>query len=496
MSVLQNLRRRLPPGSRAKTAVSAVVFGFGAALPRALSLALLPVYTAVLAPEEYGRLSVLLTFAVALSFIAPLGVDLAVLRTYFRFRTDQERAEFVNLAWTFVAVSSPVVVAVVGALLWPLFSGLAGVRLDEYLLMLVGAGLASVAQPIPITILRAKQQLKSFALLTSVSGFLTAGLTVMAVAVFEFGVVGWLAAVVVSNLMMMPLAVRLIGFRRPEVRMTSDLREAVRLGRTFVPHYLSHWTLQSANRFIVAGALGAAAAGVFSLAANVAVPALIVAQSINQSLAPRYAAAAHDSEALRALPRLILTHVVVVVGATSLWLAAAQPVVDILAADQYQSAGELVGWLILGFLFFGLYFPAMNYVGLVVGAKRLTWLFPLAGVAVAVPGAQMFAGAGDLKGVAMSTAIGFAVLCLGSAAAAWILSRRRPEFSIEWPGLGLAGFLLASAGLMWCVLRVDTGSPWTTLAVRELFVVGAFGMLFLLRKQAPFSDRMRRRALS
>ena len=59
-----------------------------AAFQRGLVFLLLPVYTHVLNPADYGRLSILLAIAAAANIVLSFGIDTAFFRTYFALRED------------------------------------------------------------------------------------------------------------------------------------------------------------------------------------------------------------------------------------------------------------------------------------------------------------------------------------------------------------------------------------------------------------------------
>ena len=94
-----------PLGSALK---SGVVYAGAAAFQRGLIFLLLPVYTRVLVPSEYGRLSILLAIGAAAIILLSFGMDTAFFRTYFALNEDSERRRrFVTTAWCFLLVVPP-----------------------------------------------------------------------------------------------------------------------------------------------------------------------------------------------------------------------------------------------------------------------------------------------------------------------------------------------------------------------------------------------------
>ncbi|MEP1893168.1 MAG: oligosaccharide flippase family protein, partial [Cyclobacteriaceae bacterium] len=80
-----------------------LVYGVSSVLGRVLNYLLVPLYTAVFNPEQYGVVTELYAYVAFLNILYTYGIETA----YFRFATKSDRPEkYYNLAQTSVLVTS------------------------------------------------------------------------------------------------------------------------------------------------------------------------------------------------------------------------------------------------------------------------------------------------------------------------------------------------------------------------------------------------------
>ena len=113
------------------------IYTLGMVLSRLVGFVMIPVYTRVLSPADYGVLEILSLTTDILSMLAGMGIGLAVMRFYYRAADQGERRVVVSsaallLAAVFVAVSSLGLIAA-GPLTTLLLGDGASVRLARML---------------------------------------------------------------------------------------------------------------------------------------------------------------------------------------------------------------------------------------------------------------------------------------------------------------------------------------------------------------------------
>jgi O-antigen/teichoic acid export membrane protein len=406
----------LAPAALGSAMRSSAVYAGAAVFQRGIIFLLLPVYTRVLAPAEYGRLSVLLAIAAAAIIVLSCGMDTAFFRAYFALQSDPARQRrFVTTAWTFLLVVPPVIAALLTLVAGPFLAHSEVAPPAELALALAGAALLVSGTVVPLALLRAEERLRDYLVLAAVTAGTTAALTLVAVVGLDAGVVGWLVAVLVANAVTLATAVRIIPFRRAGGVDRRLLAGALALGLPLIPHMLSHWGLGISNRVILAGMVSASKVGIYALAANIALPVAIVMQGMAQGFMPSFARAATNDAALNALRRAIGVQFLMVLAITTSGALLGPIAVHHLASPQYAAAAALVPWLALGYGLLGLYFIPMNAVALTAGRTRRVWIITAGAAGTNLVCLLTLVPVLGLLGAAMAAPAGYLVLLVGVA---------------------------------------------------------------------------------
>ncbi len=429
--------------------VSAAVYALAGASQRALGLLLLPLYTRALTPAEYGDLSVILSVSTAIVILLALGLDSALFRTYFGLKGDTYGQ--LNLVWSAWVVTC--VTAVVGA---AVFTGAAFLFLQhsriEPLDMALGvwsAGALVISSTVPLTVLRAEQRLKDFITLTLLSAILTTALTVLAVIVLDLGIEGWLLAAVTANALTAVAAALIIPFHRPHPMDWPHLRSALRIGVPLMPHFLSHWALQLADRAALVGLVSASAVGIYSLTANLSLPAMIAVQSLNQGFMPMYARAAHSSDERKGIAAIATTQLIIAASLCLICAVVLPPLVTVIAPASFSGAASLVPWLVLGYAFLGAYYIPMNSLSLVMGKTSFVWITTASSAALNLGLIYWLVPDYGLRAAAIASAAGYLLLLLGTTGYAVVLgSPVRLEWRRACAGLAAIATIYAAFALL------------------------------------------------
>ncbi|HEV7492700.1 lipopolysaccharide biosynthesis protein [Baekduia sp.] len=434
--------------------VSGAVYALAGASQRALGLLLLPLYTRALTPAEYGDLSVILSISTAIVILLALGLDSALFRTYFGLQGDSyAQANLVWSAWVLTCVT-----AVAGCLV---FTGAAFLLLQHNRLepvdMALGvwsAGALVISTTVPLTVLRAEQRLKDFITLTVISAILTTGLTVTAVIVLDLGIEGWLLAAVTANAISAVVAALIIPFHRPHPMDWPHLRSALKIGVPLMPHFLSHWALQLADRAALIGLVSASAVGIYSLTANLSLPAMIAVQSLNQGLMPMYARAAHSADERKGIATVATTQLIIAASLCLICAVLLPPLVTVIAPASFSGAASLVPWLVLGYAFLGAYYIPMNSLSLVMGRTSFVWVTTASSAALNLGLIYWLVPDHGLRAAAIASAAGYLLLLLGTTLYAVVLGS---PVGLEWRRAitGLAAIVVVYAAF--ALLTPDEG---------------------------------------
>ena len=123
----------------------------------------------------------------------------------------------------------------------------------------------------PLVVLRVKERLVGYLVLSGANAAATTTLILVAVVGLHLGITGWLGASAASNLVLLLASAVVLPWYRDERFDWALLRGPLRFGLTLVPHAFSLWAIMLADRIVLAGLVTAHQLGLYSLAANIGV---------------------------------------------------------------------------------------------------------------------------------------------------------------------------------------------------------------------------------
>jgi O-antigen/teichoic acid export membrane protein len=409
------------------------------------------------------------------SILFALGFDVAVFRNVFQLENDPPaRDRFVRSTWTFLLVAPWPMAIICGAVAAPIFGATDVLNSGQLVLALIAAAAAVGATTVPMVLLRSEDRFRDYMLMTGTNMIVSTALSLVFVVWYRGGVYGYLLSIVIGNIATLVLAVRIVPYAIPRPFDRLMVRETLSLSLPILPHFLLLWALQLADRFLVAVILGTAAAGIYSVASNLALPMFIIVLGFGQAFMPAYARAGKSGNTVASLRFTIASQVAVMSILCLACSALAPPAIHLLTDSQYWSAASLAPWIVLGYGFQGLYAIPMNGITLTHGKTRGLAIVSGTGAATNIGLIVWLAPIYGLEAVAIASAVGYAALLAGVALFAIYRRARLP-----YPWLRIFFTIgLAVAGYVACVLTSgDAGIA--SIVVRSIWIVATAGAIGL-----------------
>ena len=329
--------------------ISRQLFAYGTAdvLVLAISFLLLPIYTRVLSPREYGALALLLVFEAVLKIISRWGMDAAFLRFYYEHPAEERRTLAGTIAGFFALANGAIAVlllALAGPINRALFDSLEFIW--PYRLLIVNIFLSTFLV-LPFTLLRIQERARLFATINFSLSFGTIVLRLLFVVALGFGIFGILLADVVMTVVLLLALYRtmrsMIGWRFS----SAHLRQLLRYGFPFVPNGVLTHVMGMGDRFILGLYMPLREVGFYLIAGSVA--ALIKYFPVAFDVA--WTPFAYDSMQRSDAPILfarMATYAFAVLAASLVALSGlAPPLMDLMLPAEYRQVGPLVPLLAL-----------------------------------------------------------------------------------------------------------------------------------------------------
>lgn len=229
-----------------------------------LTFLLLPVYTAFLAPEEYGTLDLVLVYMGVLVPVFTVQMEMAVFRHLIDARQDNSKISKI--------LSSSLVVLVIGAIVGVLALGTYGlISMSNLTPYIIGVFLSIVCINYFLQVARGLGRNDIFATTSVIVGLSNIGISLVAVVLLHQSITGILSALIIANFIGTIFLIikthywQYVNADTPDKKTTKIL---LSYAWPLVPNHISLWGIGGISRTIVAGALGLAALGVYAAASK------------------------------------------------------------------------------------------------------------------------------------------------------------------------------------------------------------------------------------
>lgn len=464
--------------------VNLTVYGVGDVAIQVANVFLLPVYTLVLSPTEYGVIAVLLSLELIVRVLSRWGVDAAFMRYYTECRDAQSRQRLAStLAVFLAAVSGTLLCAGIAVSPWlsPLLLGKPGYVLPLQLLFL--NALLGCFNFLPFHVLRLEGRARTFVALTFSVNLSTLLAKFALVVVFRWGVLGvYLADTLVAIGLTLVLLPRFGVMLRP-VFSRALLRECLRFGLPRLPHGIAHQITSSTDRYFLSLFRPSWEVGIYQIGATLAMGMKLFLSAFETAWAPFYFREMHERGAKETFS-VVTTYGLATLALLSAGLAAvAFDLVRLMATPQYVGAARVVPWLGLAVAFQGIYL--LTSIGLNI-SKRTAY-YPVATGSAAVTSAVLnllLIPRFGMLGAAWAAVAAYGVL----AAVAFAFSRRFYPIDYEWGRLLRVVMAAVAAWLAGSLVLPASVGPAVGLLVRGTAVVLVFlgalaGMRFFQERE-------------
>lgn len=345
--------RRLATTGAAYTAASI--------LSKLIAVALLPLYTRYLSPEDYGAAEVLFSAVVAASIVIRLGLIEAILRFYYKDDEDPAKVvagTFAGLFWlsTTAALIALPFAQPIAELLLPLDEGDALYRSAPDLVRIAIGGLwVLTLWEFLLTLFRLDERARAFFVTTILNVLAAIVLTVVLVVGLEEGAQGLLLGSYATGAAFVLVLVAL-QWRRLSLRLDLDLmRRLFRFGLPTMPAEVSLYLLNFVDRLIIVRTLGLVEAGLYSLAIKFAQAVNVLVRGFQLAWPPLAYSIRDDEEARRTYAVVVTLFVAgCAFVVTGMWLFS-RWIVRALAAPEFFDSYEAIGLISIGVTLYALY---------------------------------------------------------------------------------------------------------------------------------------------
>jgi len=326
----------------------AVVYGIGNVALSAISLFLVPIYTRIFSPGDYGVLDVIATATSLLSMILMFGMTAAVFRFYHDY-DEAGKKELVSTGFWFQFLT-PLVICGLSALFSRSLSTLlfGSERYSRFLAISLLTIPFNSMMRMPITVMRLNFQKIRYNLLVLGRGLFQTTLTIILVVFLRKGLMGIFVSGLVSAVLFSALGVFLTA---RHVRFSFSLKHfrlLLSFGLPMVPASLSRWIMGSADRLFLVKMTTLREVGLYSVGFKLATLQTFLFMAFQLAWSPIAYSIYRKPEAERVFRKVFL-YFMLLSSALGMFLSLfSLEALKILTRPAYYGGYKVVGLLALG----------------------------------------------------------------------------------------------------------------------------------------------------
>lgn len=446
------------------------IYAVGTIASRLVGFIMIPVYTRVLTPADYGVIETIVRVVDIISLILALGLAEALLRHYYLAKDEEALRRLIGTTLA-LNIGVMVVGAIVVLPLSPWLTRLAfgHDRYSLYVTVSLISMLVGNFGQLPMTLWRAEGKAWRYTVVSVASLFTHLTTNIIFVVWLRWGVWG----VVLSGLVNATAWSTVLGaitWRRYGLQWDMGwLKPVLRYGLPLVPASLSQFVLHFSDRFFLTRYATEAELGLYSLAYRFGMLVAVFIHVVARAWAPWafQVAVQGGEEFVQRGISLVLTASAMVVT----WVSLVGPtLLHIVASAQFWPAGDYVSVLAVAYWFFNAYEPLSVGVRLAQKTELLAAANIFAAVVCLLLNILLIPNFG-VQGAIWSTVTSLAVLSMSAYLASWIACRTRVNkmtLAICLATISLAEVVdnsVAPQTLIGVAIRIGTASALSAILV-------------------------------
>ncbi|QQR73864.1 MAG: oligosaccharide flippase family protein [Holophagales bacterium] len=451
-------------------------YGVGSVVAPILGFFLIPLYTRLLDPRDFGVADFCVTLATAIGVVARLGAPGAVARFYFDLRGGQTFDSFVGSVTWFLLVVSGAIAALsvlVGPLLAPRL--IPDVPFYPYLLIVLLGVPLTILPEMQRRVLQVREKAQVAAFLNGANALTVLFLTLAFVAVARWKATGLLLAGAVTALLFSLVAAWNLRRELAAPFRRDFVRQSLTFGLPLVPNHLSGWLLQAGNRAVLGVLVSAGALGEYSVASRFVLPVVLLDSAFTTAYVPIYFDhREREKEGSKGALQRLATLTIVGFLALGLLVFSVMPLVlRLVTPAEYHGGAALIPVIAIGAIAGGIYHVVGNEV---LYQKRPLSLLPttVTGGLVALSVTSLLAG----RFGALGAALGYAAGMVATAAIGAAVNNRLYKFGLPMARLISSGIFVLTCAVV--ASASQRASVEASSAIAILLVVAGAAFLWVL----------------
>jgi len=349
-----------------------VVYGVTGVVSTLASVFLVPIYTRILTPTEYGVSALLTTLFAIIAVVANMGMSSAIFYTYFKAKDGKQKRAVLGTSLIFQTLFPLLISAIVFFFSYRISRILFGQGEFANLVLISAVTLFfNVGSGTPLGVLRAQGNPKKYVAVTMIKLISTILVSITLVVGFRLGLLGVFVGNLLGNLLGY-IAGLVAVFPSISLEFSKHwFMELIRFGAPMMPGGLAMWALNSSDRYFLNAFTSTADVGIYNVGYRVGTLVVLVTSAL-QLAYPRFMFSIYrNNPNPKEYFKKVNTYFYLLIFTCALALSIfSKEAITILTGDAFHSAYSVVPLIAFSYVFYGLF----NNFGTGVSVTAKTYL--------------------------------------------------------------------------------------------------------------------------
>lgn len=351
-----------------------LIYGLSTYIQKFIGVFLLPLYTALLTPEDYGILDLLGTVAIISIYLVVSGTDSSLSYYYFRKENLKERAIMVSSTlWIRITFASAAFI-IVGLLSNKLSFLIFG---KDYSMFLILTGISLAVQSLYsffTDLIRFEKRPWIFTWVSASNLLVNIFFNIYFILVLKKGIWGAIMASVISYSLMGAFTISYV-FKRYGFHFSKDWGiKILKYGSPLIGTAFAVWILTTTDRYFLAHYRNVADIGLYAVGGKLASFLGLVSGALQMAWAPYAMDIQYEPNAKKIYAKVFFIYFVVNILAVFFISMFSIDILKVFTQPAYYSAKAVVPFLCMSVVFFSGYFIVAIGIGITKKALHTIWI--------------------------------------------------------------------------------------------------------------------------
>ena len=395
-----------------KLSKNTLIYGLGNVFQKFLSLLLLPFFSRILSPEDYGILSLLSLLTSLLLTVSTLGTQNSLNILYFKNMNEKDYDNSLISSNFYLLTILNFLILIIIVIFSKKISNIifqSTIYNSYIILSFIGFMIGIIADPFN-SYLRMENKIIKYVIVTLISSTITLATNIIFVVNLRLGITGLLLATIVSNFIRLLLLIFLTQKYLNFKINIKYIKPLITIGFPSIFGLFAFLLIDYADRQMIQRIIGIEKLGIYSIGYNFGMIMIIFVNSFSTAWTPFFMSYIDKLSEANALFRKILNYYIICAGfIVLLFFAFARLIVVIMVAPEYIAAYKVVGLVSLSYMLKGCYLillPSIYFTGRLIYQSLSEWIAAIINIFLNIVLIKYI----GIEGAALSTLISY--LCL------------------------------------------------------------------------------------